>query len=199
MYTRSVYRYQFSANPYLAIACLSAVLGLAACQPEGQAEKAGQKVDKALENAGQKVEQTAEKAELKIEAAKESVVQEAGKANDASNDALEKAGKQIDKAINNSEKRIETAKDSVADSAKAAGEYLDDSAITGKIKATLLNDDFLKLTPIEVSTVNGVVSLRGTVDSELLVSRAIGVASSQEHVKSVKNELLVKTSKPSIQ
>jgi len=35
---------------------LSAVLGLAACQQEGTAEKAGQKIDQAVENAGKKLE-----------------------------------------------------------------------------------------------------------------------------------------------
>ncbi|AMK78551.1 MULTISPECIES: BON domain-containing protein [Methylomonas] len=198
--------YRLFTTKLFALACLSAVLGLVACQPEGQAEKAGQKVDKAVENAGQKIEQTAEKAGQKIEAAKESVAQQAGKAEASidkaaatSNDSLEKAGKQIDQAINNSEKRLEAAKDAVVDSTKATGEYLDDSVITAKIKAALLNDDFLKLVPIDVTTVNGAVTLRGTVDSEQLVGRAIGLVNSQEHVKSVQNELLVKTSVPSKQ
>ncbi len=206
MNTRSDYPYRIFTNKLFAIACLSAALGLVACQPSDQTEKAGQKVDKAVENAGQKLEQTSEKAELKIEAAKESVVQQAEKAGasidkaaETSNDALEKAGKQIDQAINNSEKRLEAAKDSVVDSTKATGAYLDDSMITAKIKTALLNDDILKLAPIDVTTVNGAVTLRGTVDSEQLVARAIGLVNSQEHVTSVKNELLVKTSVPSNQ
>jgi hyperosmotically inducible protein len=37
---------------------LSAVLGLAGCQREGSAEKAGQKIDQAAENAGKKIEET---------------------------------------------------------------------------------------------------------------------------------------------
>jgi hyperosmotically inducible periplasmic protein len=206
MKTLSDYRYTLFTNKLFALACLSAVLGLAACQPEGEAEKAGQKVDKAVENAGQNIEQSSEKAEQKIEAAKESVTQQAEKSSasidntaEISNNALEKAGKQIDQAINNSEKRIEAAKDSAVDSTKATGEYLEDSVITAKIKTALLNDDFLKLLPIDVTTVNGVVTLRGTVDSEQLVGRAIGLVNSQEHVKSVQNELSVKTSVPSKQ
>ncbi|MBD9362371.1 BON domain-containing protein [Methylomonas fluvii] len=206
MKIRSDYPYRLFSNKLFAMACLSAVLGLAACQPEGQAEKAGKKVDKAVENAGQKIEQSAEKAGQKIEAAKESVAQQAGKAEasidkaaETSNDSLEKAGKQIDQAINHSEHRLEAAKDAVVDSTKATGEYLDDSVITAKVKTALLNDDFLKLAPIDVTTVNGVVTLRGTVDSEQLVGRALGLVNGQEHVKSVQNELLVKTSVPSKQ
>ncbi|WP_026601708.1 BON domain-containing protein [Methylomonas sp. 11b] len=206
MNPHSEYLYKLFTSKLFALACLSVALGLAACQPEGQAEKAGQKVDKAVENAGQKIEQSSEKAGQKIDAAKESVVQKAeqagasiDKAAESSNDALEKAGKQIDQAINNSEKRIDAAKEAVVDSTKATGEYFDDSVITAKVKTALLNDDFLKLVPIDVTTVNGVVTLRGTVDSEQLVGKAIGLVSSQEHVKSVQNELLVKTSVPSKQ
>ncbi|OAI05887.1 BON domain-containing protein [Methylomonas methanica] len=206
MNPQTEYLYKLFTSKLFAMACLSAALGLAACQPEGQAEKAGQKVDKAVENAGQKIEQTTVKAERNIEAAKESVVQQAEKAGasidkaaETSNDSLEKAGKQIDQAINNSEKRIDAAKDAVVDTTKATGEYLDDSAITAKVKTALLSDDFLKLAPIDVTTVNGVVTLRGTVDSEQLVGRAIGLVKSQEHVNSVQNELLVKTSVPSKQ
>ncbi|OAH97431.1 hypothetical protein A1353_22825 [Methylomonas methanica] len=206
MNPQTEYLYKLFTSKLFAMACLSAALGLAACQPEGQAEKAGQKVDKAVENAGQKIEQTTVKAERNIEAAKESVAQQAekaaasiDKAAETSNDSLEKAGKQIDQAINNSEKRIDAAKDAVVDTTKATGEYLDDSAITAKVKTALLSDDFLKLAPIDVTTVNGVVTLRGTVDSEQLVGRAIGLVKSQEHVNSVQNELLVKTSVPSKQ
>ncbi len=193
-------------NKLFAMGFLSAILGIAACQPEGQAEKTGQKIDKAVENVGQKIEQTTGKAEQKIEAAKESVAQQAEKAEasvdkaaENSSDALEKAGKQIDQTINNSEKHIEAAKDSVMDSTKATGEYLDDAVITAKIKTALSNDDFLKLVSIDVTTVNGVVTLRGTVDSEQLAVRAMGLANTQGHVKSVQNELLVKTSVPSKQ
>jgi hyperosmotically inducible protein len=192
------------SDKLFAIACLSSVLGLVACQPEGQAEKAGQKIDKAVENLGQNVEQSADKTGQKIEAVKQSIEQQAektgasiDKAGETSNEALEKAGKQIDQAINNSEKRIDAAKEAVVDSTKATGEYLDDSVITAKIKTALLNDDFLKLAPIDVTTADGVATLRGTVDSEQLAARAIGLANSQEHVKSVQNQLTIKTSVPS--
>jgi len=111
----------------------------------------------------------------------------------------EKAGQKMDQAIDKTEKRLEVAKQSIVDSSKASGEYLDDSVITTNIKATLLKDDFLKLVPIDVTTVNGVVKLSGTVDSEQLAARAIGLANSQEHVNSVQNELQVKSIVPSKQ
>lgn len=197
---------RYPQRSLLAICRVAAVLGLVACQPEDQAEKAGQKIDKAVENVEQHIGQTADKVGQKLETANESVKQQAEKSGEyidkstqSSNDALEKAGKQIDQVISNSEKHMGEAKDSVVDTTKATGEYLDDSVITAKIKTALLNDGFLNLAPIEVTTVNGVVTLRGTVASEQLVGRALGLVSSQEHVKSVQNELLVKTSVPSKQ
>ncbi|OQW79905.1 MAG: hypothetical protein BVN35_00545 [Proteobacteria bacterium ST_bin11] len=199
MSTQSEYLYKLFTSKLFAMACLSAAIGLGACQPEGPAEKAGQKVDKAVENAAQLSEQSAEKAAQKIEVAKESVAQQAEQSADTSNDALEKAGKQIDQAINNSERRLEAAKDKVVDSTKATGQFFDDSVITAKAKTALLNDEFLKLAPIEVSTVSGAVTLRGTLDSEQLVGRAIGLVSGQEHVKSVQNELSFTTNHPSKQ
>lgn len=193
-------------NKLLAIACFSAALGLVACQPEGSAEKAGQKIDKAVENAEQKIDLTTEKAGQKMDAAKYSVEQQAEKTSvyidksaEASSHALENAGQKIDQAIINTEKRLADTKELVVDTSKASGEYIDDSVITTNIKATMLNDDFLKHAPIEVTTVNGVVKLSGVVDSEQIVGRAIGLANSQEHVKSVQNELKVKAILPSKQ
>ncbi|MGH8556189.1 MAG: BON domain-containing protein, partial [Methylococcales bacterium] len=141
----------------LVITCLSALIGLAACEQEGTAEKVGKKIDRAAEKAEQKIEQATEKANQIIEAAKESL------------------GQQADKA----------------------GEYIDDSVITINVKAALLNDPFLKSSQIEVTTVNGVVKLSGAVDSEQSIGKAMEVASSQQNVKSVQNDLIVKASSPS--
>ena len=63
----------------------------------------------------------------------------------------------------------------------------------------MLSDEFLKASQIEVTTVNGVVTLSGTVDSEQMVGRAIGLVNSQEHVKSVQNQLMIKANVPSQQ
>jgi hyperosmotically inducible protein len=50
---------------------LSAILGLAGCQREGTDEKAGQKIDQAVENAGKKLEGTGESLGGKAEKAGE--------------------------------------------------------------------------------------------------------------------------------
>jgi hyperosmotically inducible protein len=189
------------ANRMIAISCLAAALGLVACQQEGSAEKAGQKIDKAVDNIGQKMEQTTEKADKKMDSVKESVVQQAEKTGayidesaDTANDELEKAGQAIDKAISNTSKQLAGAKEAVVDAVSTTGDFIDDSVITTQIKAAMINDEFLKASAIEVTTVNGVVTLKGTVDSEQLVGRAIGLANSQQGVKSVQNELMINAS-----
>lgn len=51
MKTTIKYRQNILADSVIVIACLSAVLGLAGCQQEGSAEKAGKKIDSAVEKA----------------------------------------------------------------------------------------------------------------------------------------------------
>ncbi|MCK9605365.1 MAG: BON domain-containing protein [Methylomonas sp.] len=193
-------------NRMIVISCLAAILGLVACQQEGSAEKAGQKIDKAVDNVGQNIEQTAEMADNKMDSIKESVTQQVEKtgtyleeSKHTANNELEKAGQAIDKAINNTGKRLAGAKDAVVDAASTTGEFIDDSAITTQIKAAMISDEYLKASVIEVTTVNGVVTLKGSLDSEQLLGRAIGLVNSQQGVKSVQNELMVNASVPSKQ
>jgi len=73
-----------------------------------------------------------------------------------------------------------------------AGEYVDDTVITTKVKSQLGADDFLKSFEISVETYKGAVQLSGFVDSQKTVDRAGEIARGVEGVKSVKNNLNVK-------
>jgi len=204
MKTTNEYQKSISAERVLVITCLSVVLGLAGCQQEGTAEKAGQKIDREAENAEQKIERATEKANQNIDAAKESLNQKVDRAKeyidestDASKGELDKAGKKLDKVTEKAGEKIEDAKESVIDKAETAEEYIDDSIIiTMNVKKAILNDPLLKASQIEVTTVNGVVTLSGTVDSEQSIGKAMEVASSQKNVKSVVTDLIVKASSP---
>ena len=83
---------------------------------------------------------------------------------------------------------------SMADRQKA-GEYVDDSTLTAKVKAALLAEQGLPSAAISVETYHGVVQLSGFVDSEAQVKQAGQVARGVKGVKEVKNSLNVK-SKP---
>lgn len=75
---------------------------------------------------------------------------------------------------------------------ESTGEYVDDSAITGKVKAAILQDPALKTLQISVKTFKGVVQLSGFVDSKEMISRAGEVAGKVSGVREVKNDLIVK-------
>jgi hyperosmotically inducible periplasmic protein len=77
-------------------------------------------------------------------------------------------------------------------SAKAAAS-IDDGTTTVKVKTALLTDPALKPSQISVGTQDGVVTLAGTVDSQELKERAAHIAQSVSGVKSVVDNLTIKT------
>jgi len=103
----------------------------------------------------------------------------------------EKAGQKIDQAAESVGNKLESAKSAVDHKADTVGEFMDDAMITAKVKEALMTDDLLKVTQIEVTTVDGVVKLNGSLASEQLIAKAVALAVSQKNVKSVQNELHV--------
>jgi len=75
---------------------------------------------------------------------------------------------------------------------EGAGEYVDDSVITTKVKSLLGADDFLKSFQIGVETYKGTVQLSGFVNSQNAVNKAVEITRSVKGVGSVKNNLIVK-------
>ena len=74
----------------------------------------------------------------------------------------------------------------------STGQYLDDTAITAKVKTAIFNDASLKSAEINVETFKGVVQLSGFVNSEADINRAVSVARGIAGVKSVKNDMRLK-------
>jgi len=75
---------------------------------------------------------------------------------------------------------------------EGTGEYVDDSVITTKVKALILDEPTLKVFEINVETFKGVVQLSGFVSSQEAVTKASEVARAVHGVKSVKNDLRLK-------
>jgi osmotically-inducible protein OsmY len=75
---------------------------------------------------------------------------------------------------------------------ESAGEYVDDSVITTKVKTLLANDAFFKSFQISVETYKGVVQLSGFVNSQQAVDKAGQIARGVQGVNAVKNNLIVK-------
>lgn len=75
---------------------------------------------------------------------------------------------------------------------EGTGEYVDDTVITTKVKAAVLNEPTLKSAEVNVETFKGVVQLSGFVRSQADINRAIEVARGVPGVKSVKNDMRLK-------
>lgn len=77
-------------------------------------------------------------------------------------------------------------------SKESTGQYVDDSAITTKVKAAIFNEPTLKSAEINVETFKSQVQLSGYVSSRASISKASEVARSVGGVTSVKNDLRLK-------
>jgi osmotically-inducible protein OsmY len=75
---------------------------------------------------------------------------------------------------------------------EGTGEYVDDSVITTKVKAALLNEPTLKSLEFKVDTFKGTVQLSGWVRSNNDIVTAMHVARDVRGVKSVKDDMQVK-------
>jgi hyperosmotically inducible periplasmic protein len=215
MKTTNETKQKIIAKRVLVMSCLSAVLGLAGCQPDGSSEQAGQRMDRAADNAEKTIERSSKTAGKQLEGLKDSVEQNAEQAKDSidksTEDAKEVLEKSEDKVDQNAEqaeekveqiketteKKLEDIKDSTSDKSGTAVEYIDDSVITTKIKAAILGSSWLSASHIDVTTNKGIVVLSGTVDTEQNIARAIEFARSQENVKAVETNLVVSVAESS--
>lgn len=75
---------------------------------------------------------------------------------------------------------------------EGTGEYFDDTVITTKVKAAILDEPTLKSAEINVETFKGTVQLSGFVVSRDSIYTAGKVAKSVKGVNSVKNDIRVK-------
>ena len=75
---------------------------------------------------------------------------------------------------------------------EGTGEYVDDTAITTKVKAAIFNDPTLKSAEINVETFKGRVQLSGFVSSQGNVDRAVRLAREVKGVTSVTDDMRLK-------
>jgi osmotically-inducible protein OsmY len=105
---------------------------------------------------------------------------------------VEKDGNNIAKSVSKAPAKKVAAKTVKKEGKEGAGEYVDDSWITTKVKSLLAEDSFLKSFEISVKTFKGDVQLSGSVDSQKAIDKAVEITRSVKGVKSVKNNLIVK-------
>lgn len=72
---------------------------------------------------------------------------------------------------------------------ESTGEYIDDTALTTKVKEAIYREPTLKSSEINVETFKGIVQLSGFVSSQANISKAVDVARAVSGVQSVKNDM----------
>jgi hyperosmotically inducible periplasmic protein len=77
---------------------------------------------------------------------------------------------------------------------QSAGEVIDDTVLTSKVKIALMEDPVTKARQINVETFRGVVQLGGFVDNAQQRDQATRVARSVTGVQEVRNDLRISTS-----
>jgi len=89
------------------------------------------------------------------------------------------------------EKKIEQAEDKAKSASEKVKTEVGDSMLTAKTKIALFADDRVKGRQVSVDTMQGVVHLRGKVDSQEAKTAAGEIAKGIEGAKSVKNDLQI--------
>ena len=114
-------------------------------------------------------------------------------------------GQQLDAAVDKVESKADAAGERIAEgaaqvkqeasqAADEAGRVVADASITAAVNAELARDDQLSALQIDVDTTDGRVALRGTAPNEAARDRATELAQKVDGVRSVDNQLTVKTS-----
>lgn len=107
----------------------------------------------------------------------------------------ETAGKKIDQVTENVSTLASNSADKadrvLTEQSKAAGQALDDTQITTKVKTALLNAPGLQSMKITVDTVKGKVTLSGSADSQSNLDKAVKLTEAVEGVQSVRNNLII--------
>lgn len=78
------------------------------------------------------------------------------------------------------------------DQSRSTGQYIDDKAITSRVKSALFADPNVSGFQVDVDTFDGVVQLNGFVDTPTQKGRAEEIARTVPGVREVKNNLSIR-------
>ena len=164
-----------SNTPWLATSLVAtlAALTLTACGRD-DSRTAGQQLDSTIAKVEQKAGEI--KAEAQVDAAK---------ARSRTEVAANKAGEAINQTLGKVATQVENTAEVVSDK-------MADASITTRVNAELAKDTTLSALRINVDTVNGKVSLRGSAPSSLARDRATTLAAKVKGVSAVDNQLDVR-------
>ncbi|HRE81827.1 MAG TPA: BON domain-containing protein [Opitutaceae bacterium] len=75
---------------------------------------------------------------------------------------------------------------------ESTGEYIDNTALTARVKAAFASDEVVKARDVSVESFRGTVQLSGFVETSGQKERAESIAKSIQGVQAVKNNIIVK-------
>lgn len=75
---------------------------------------------------------------------------------------------------------------------ESPGQYIDDAAITTKVKSSFVADKTVDAVDIKVETYKGTVQLSGFAKSQAEINKAVEIARGVTGVTTVKNDILLK-------
>jgi osmotically-inducible protein OsmY len=108
------------------------------------------------------------------------------------------AGKKISETSDKVGEKINATTEKVGDKMSAQSEKtgvaINDTEITAKVKAAIFAEAGLSTLQISVETINGFVTLSGSVDTQANSDRAKTLAGAVAGVKDVDNKLVLKSS-----
>ncbi|RYX89087.1 MAG: BON domain-containing protein [Comamonadaceae bacterium] len=145
-------------------AAIALTLGLAACGKADDGKTAGQKLDGAIAATEQKA------AEIKADV----------------KDAAAEARADVKSMSSDAKARTEA-------NTSTMGDKIDDAAITASVNAGIAKDSDLSAIKINVDTKDGAVTLMGPAPTTTAKDRATEIAKNVKGVKSVNNQLVVKS------
>lgn len=144
------------------------LVGISACDqpgPPGPAESVGKKIDRTVDAAGKTIDQTIDAAGRKLDR------------------TASAAGKKMDEAAG-------AVGEKINEQSARTGMVIEDTEITGRVKASIFAEPGLRTLQIRVDTVKGVVTLTGSVDTLANSDKARALAAAVAGVSKVDNKLM---------
>ena len=137
-------------------------------------------------------EKAADATKKGVDSALDATKSGANKAIDATKNAGDKTSEAAQKTAGKAADVAGTVADKTKDVVIATGNAVTDTWITGKLKVKFADETVLKGSDIKIDTAKHVVTLTGTVGSELAKTRAGEIAGGTDGVVGVENRLVVK-------
>ena len=148
-------------------------------------------VTKQTRQAGEAIKAAGKETGEAVTAAGEAAMKETKAAVEEAGGAIREAGEEAKESAKRAGKDLGAAAEKAGDTAKRK---IEDAAVTASVKARLIADPDVKAVSIDVDTVAGRVTLRGTAKSAAQRDAAERIARGAEGVVSVDNRIVVGSS-----